>query len=280
MPVKLKLFKKPSQRDGWYEIPPADAQWLLDHGSKNRPLREHKAQRIAAEIQAGTWRPNGESIIFDEKGRLLDGQHRLRGCVLSNRPIIAYCVFDVPAKYFPSFDQGMARGGNDLAALMGFANANSIAAVARLAIQYTDGTITKTGQQAFSTEKLRLYMDRNEERLKAAVETANHFQKGIVRLLPFSHAAWIYYMTAPASNGKASDFIERLATGAGLHKGDALLLFRSRMQDLIGEKHKLTKSDRLALLIKTWNSFASGRQLGTLKWNSEVEQFPTIETQQ
>lgn len=270
----MKLHRKWNRRDGWYQISPAEAIALLNDGARNRPLREARAQKIAAEIKAGTWRENGESVIFDGNGRLIDGQHRLRACVLADRPIVVFCVFGVPAKFFPSFDQGKVRGGDDLAALMDFSNATSVAAVARLAIMYADGALTKTGQPPMASERLRLFMDRNREGLTDAVEFSNKFRKGIVKLIPISHAAFLYFMNRiEPERSRAADFIERLATGIGLHKGDALLLFRTRMVDLIGEKHKLTQTQKLALLIKAWNAFLAGKQVGVLRLRDD-EPFP------
>jgi len=270
----LEESRKHDPRDGWKIISPAQAASLFEQRAKNRPLKEHRAQVIANEILAGAWRPNGETIVFDDKGRPIDCQHRLRACVLANKPIEAYCVFGIPAKFFASFDQGSARAGCDIAALMDFSNATTIAAVARLAIEYTDGTIAKTGQGKLSTERLRVYMDRNRDRLTNAVSAAMKHRNGIVKLIPISHAAFAYYMNAEAHAPQAETFLERLSTGAGLKKGDSLLLFRQRMTDIIGEKHKLRQTDKLALIIKTWNAFLADKTIAVLRWKSDVEAFP------
>ncbi len=274
---RWKMIRRPGPRDGWYEITPSQAQYLLERGAKNRPLREFRAQQIAAEIQAGTWRPNGETLIFDEKGRVVDGQHRLRAAVLANRAIVAYCVFDIPVKFFSSFDQGAARGGNDLAALMGFENYNNIAAVARLALLYSDGMLGKTGYGKIANERLRLYMERNRDKLNDAVAVTVSRRKGLTKLIPLSHPGFLYFVTSEAQNGRATEFLDKLATGAGLKKGDSLLLFRQRMTDLIGEKHALKQDQKLALLIKTWNAYIHDKPLGTLRWKSDVEAFPQVD---
>lgn len=276
MSSNLVRSRKADPRNGCYFITPAQAADLLEHGAKNRPLREHRAQSIADEILAGAWKVNGESIVFDDKGRLVDGQHRLRACELANKTIEVFCVFGIPSKYFASFDQGHGRGGNDIAALMEFRNANCIAACARLVIEFTDGTIAKTGIR-MPNERLRAYMDRNREALTSAVDAVLKVQTGIRKLIPLSHAAFVYYMNASAHGDRALEFLEKLSTGAGLHKGDAVLLFRQRMTDLIGEKHVLRQMDKLALIIKTWNAFLVNKPLGVLRWKSDVEPFPRFE---
>lgn len=273
---KLRLLKKWNGRDGWYEITPAIAAELLERAAKNRPLKEWRAQQLAAEIGAGQWRANGESVVFDERGRLIDGQHRLRACVLAGRAFVVYCIFDVSGKVFPSFDQGAARNGGDLASLMGFDNSSAVAAVATLAIDYEDRTIDKTGKRKLPPERRRSYMDRHRDRITAAVTAAIKYRNGLEGLVPLSHAAFTYYMVSEQNNGLAEEFLEKLATGTGLNNGDALLLFRKRMTALIGEKHKMAKAERVALLIKAWNAFIAGKKVGVLRWRSDVETFPAF----
>ena len=273
----MKRLRPPDPRDGPYSIDPQLAIVMLDGGAPNRPLNDRRAQRFAAAAAAGTWRCNGETIVFDEKDRLMDGQTRLRAIVLANKPIETYCIFGVPYKFFPTFDQGAMRNGGDLAATIKFQNYNTVASVARMAIFYADGVIGKTGQMPLAAERLRLFLDRHRDDLDAAVVAALRHRKGIWKLIPISHAAFAFYMTAGANRDRAQEFLEKLSTGVGLQKGDGLLLFRARMQDLIGHKHKLLQVDKLALLIKTWNAFIGKRPMGTLKWNREVETFPRFE---
>lgn len=273
----MKLIRKPTASDGWWEISPAEAQKLLETAAKNRPLRDFRAQTIGADITARRWRENGESVVFDDRGRLLDGQHRLRGCVLANMPIIVYCVHGVSSAAFASFDQGTPRGGSDLASLMDFENASTVAAAARLAIVYADGTLGKTGHGRLPQDVLKLYFKRHADELTASISRVVQHRNGIVKLIPLSHAALLYYLVNTAHRQEADEFLEKLATGTGLHKGDALLLFRHRMHELRGEKHRLSQVEKLALLIKTWNAFHSKKSVGVLRWRREVEPFPVIE---
>jgi hypothetical protein len=275
--MNMERIRKPDQRDGWYRFTPASAQITLDGGAKNRRRREFRSQRIAADVTAGFWRENGESLIFDEKGKLMDGQTRLRACVIADKPIVAYCVFGVPYKFFPSLDQCAPRSGSDLSGLLGFAHENCVSAVAKLGILYAEKKITTTGKsQQIGNDRLRIYLDRNHDRLITAVSAAQTRRKGIVKLLPISLAAFVHYMVAKNHPDKVEEFLDKLSSGENLRKGDALLLLRERMKDLAGQKHILLRSDKLALLIKAWNSFLAGTTVKVLKWNGDVEQFPVF----
>ena len=52
----------------------------LKRNDANRPFSRDSARLLAAEMDHGYWRENGESIIFDTAGVLIDGQHRLQPC--------------------------------------------------------------------------------------------------------------------------------------------------------------------------------------------------------
>lgn len=273
----MNRIRKPDPRDGVYRITPAVAASLIANGAKNRPLRQARAQRVADAIIAGDWRTNGETIVFDEKGRLTDGQHRLRGCVLADRDIEVYCVFGIPSKYFASFDQGASRGGDDIAAIMEFQHASLVAACARLAIKYSDGTLASGVTEKVPAEALRLYMQRRRDALMVSAGATSRLAAGLKKLVPLSHVTFLYYMTFEPCPEKAMEFVDKLSTGTGLKKGDAILLFRDRMNGMVGEKHILRTSHRIALLIKTWNAFLDNKPIHLLRWKSDSEVFPTVD---
>jgi len=271
----MNKSRKNDPRDGWYAITPGDAQKFLDEQNANRPLNEVKAQRIASDIVTGRWRSNGETLIFDANGKLIDGQTRLRGCVIANKAIEAYCVFGVPYKYFPSLDQGRARSSGDLAALMGFTNGRAVAAVASRAILYAEGKAGHiTNRGLICNDRYESYLSKHRERIIDAITIARKHDKGLVGVAPASDVAFVVYMVADAHRAEVIDFVERLATGVNLKKGDALLLFRERMRAIEGSRHQLTPGHKLALLIKTWNAFLLDRPVGVLRWNQAVEPFP------
>jgi hypothetical protein len=273
--MEKRRVRKPDERDGWYEFVPVTAQADLDAGAKNRPRNEFRAERIAADISAGHWRENGETLVYDETGRLMDGQTRLRACILANKPLVSYCVFGVPYVVFPSLDTGRSRSGGDIAGLLGFKNCHAIAAVARLIIRYQRGVLTTTGSSTIiPNEEIKSYLKRNRERLSAAMEFVQKRRGGIVGLLPISQVAFVFYMNAEKHRSKAEEFVEKLATGAELAQQSPILILRRRMEGLRGEKHLLTEPQKLALVIKAWNAFLAGKSTSLLKWNAEVETFP------
>jgi hypothetical protein len=276
MKWNIKSNRGHSHLDGWYIITPEIAADIFANRAKNRPLKEHHAQVMAAEMRTKTYRPNGEPLIFNEDGELSDGQNRIRACIIANVPFETYCIFGIPKKYFPSFDQGKPRAGNDLAALMGFKSWNAVAATARLAIEYADGTIGRTGKGKFPNERLKVYLERNRSGLEEAVQYVQSFKKDLAGLVPVSHVSFLFYIVREKHPAKAEEFIEKLSSGDSLQRGSPILLLRERMRALVGRKHELDKAHKLVLLIKAWKAFIQGRSVGTLKW-AAAEPFPRIE---
>jgi hypothetical protein len=58
-------------------ITPEQAAIWLTRNRRNRPIRRTRVARYADAMRRGHWRVNGEAVIFDSEGNLLNGQHRL-----------------------------------------------------------------------------------------------------------------------------------------------------------------------------------------------------------
>lgn len=75
--------------------PEMAAEWLKSN-TKNRSLSQAIVNYYAAEMKAGRWELNGETIKFYENGTLKDGQHRLSAVVKAGVPVEMEVRFGVP----------------------------------------------------------------------------------------------------------------------------------------------------------------------------------------
>ena len=77
-------------------INPAEAEAIL--ATKNninvRKIRKQVVQKYARQMMSGKWHNSWDCIAFDKDGNLLNGQHRLMACVLSQEPITVFTVLD------------------------------------------------------------------------------------------------------------------------------------------------------------------------------------------
>lgn len=69
-------------------ITPQKAQDILDnHNFDNRVLKQAVVRRYADEMRSGNWRETHQGIAINEKGNLVDGQHRLHAIIRADMPI-------------------------------------------------------------------------------------------------------------------------------------------------------------------------------------------------
>src|SRR3569833_3925639 len=111
-------------------ITPREAkEWLETKNiHNNRPQSEQTIRKYAQEMKAGRWKLNGESIIFGSTRRLLNGQHRLKACILANVPFQTVIVKGADDATFDTIDDGKSRNLGDVLAIRGETGAYALAA--------------------------------------------------------------------------------------------------------------------------------------------------------
>lgn len=277
----MKLLSKPNPKDGWYEIPPSEAQKILEDQGRNRPLSEWWASILAEDIASGEYEMNGEPLIFDESGVLLDGQHRLRACVIANKPLRTYVVFGVPRKFFDTLDQGRKRTAGHVEAMAGTHHANATAAVVKKIIEH-DVLGERYGNEKFRRGvppwQVRAFMRKHKPDVEASVGLVKGYQAKLGKSLPPAAVGFVHYRAAKKDPGKASAWLHALATMEGLSMktgGSAILLLRRRLTKAIETGEKVDASERTALLAKTWLAFHNDDPIAQLRW-ARGEKFPAI----
>lgn len=99
-------------------ITPAMAKEILDSSNTdNRRFRMWWAIALASSIKRGDWLLTHQGIAFDENGRLLDGQHRLKAVILSGIPVLMFVFKGLDPKGFMAIDVGVKRSVSDTTGL-------------------------------------------------------------------------------------------------------------------------------------------------------------------
>ena len=91
--------------------------WLESANNGNRRLRPWWAEALAAAIRRGEWITTHQGVAFTERGRLLDGQHRLKAIALANRPVDMFVFNGIPESAFSVIDIGVKRSVQDTTGL-------------------------------------------------------------------------------------------------------------------------------------------------------------------
>lgn len=271
-------------RDGWYFVTPGMAQKLLDEQPMNRPLREAKAQRFAREMRLDNWNPNGEPVILDEDGKLLDGQGRCRASVISGKPFETYIIHGIPRKYFVTVDTGQVRGGGDTLSFAGSKNSVLSSAICKWGISCDENSPSSFISDSVSNDAIRKFYLKNKDEIDSSIEFCRpHFSKCPI---PPSVICFVFFRASKINRGKAEAFALGVLEGVGLTSTSPMLVLRNRMISIKGESHVLTQMEKLALSIKAWNAFIQDRGITLLKWGysrggkgKNREAFPWFESE-
>lgn len=96
----------------WITIEKAKA--LLERNVYNRRYRPKTAVKYARDMSADRWIMTHEGIGIDVDGNVLDGQHRLNGIILSEKPMFLLVVRNLPREAKLAIDQGIPRTIDDV----------------------------------------------------------------------------------------------------------------------------------------------------------------------
>lgn len=247
----------------------ADDEW------RNRPHSEKGAARYERSMKKG-WKYTGETIIFSESGRLLNGQHRLMACIRAGVPFECLFAFGISEDAFKFMDTGIARSAGHIFAIENIPNANQVAAAARLLYGYKRSQAWEGRAPDVENDDLLSFYELHP-RLQDALSPARQLYEE--RLMPFRWGTFCFYICAEKSRQEAERFFETLATGLGIAtKRSPIYMVRKRLlENARVTNGKLSDAHVGAYLIKAWNAQRSGTPLGVIKWRTEQspsEPFP------
>lgn len=198
-------------------ITPAMAEkWLAGTTFKNRNVSITAVNRYANDIQNGQWMLNGESIIIDDNGNVIDGQHRLRAILKSGASIQSVVVRGIDAATFQTLDCGKKRNHGDVLSISGYANANLLAAGLRLIHCYRSDRSLNFDRGSGSLSKYRISVLDLVQKYPEAVESAAYIKSvskysGLAR--PGSFAVFVHYEFTQANKDAANEFFHAVFEG-------------------------------------------------------------------
>lgn len=98
-------------------ITPDDARKYLETNTDNRSVRPGHVKALARAMKNGEWKLLHQPIAFDEKGVLLDGQHRLLAVLQSGVTIETLVAWEAERASFDCIDIGAKRSLGDITGL-------------------------------------------------------------------------------------------------------------------------------------------------------------------
>jgi hypothetical protein len=177
-------------------ITPGSAQTYLDTAAPNRNLRFVRIEQYEAMMRRGDWLQSGQGIIFDEKGRLLDGQHRLHAIIRADIPVLMLVVRNVRDVAQLVMDQGAKRALHDQIKLReGFDCLPIHAGVAKAMFMSVGGPNTKERERTVTDIQLmNSYYVKHHKAIEFAVGNFWHSTiKGVTVAPVFAPLARAFY---------------------------------------------------------------------------------------
>lgn len=257
---------------------PKIAEDFLSRSRANRPLVQRVVDTYARIMADGGWRVNGEPLIVNSSGELLNGQHRLRAVMQADTEVPMLVVWGIDDDAFDTIDTGRSRAGRDLIGIAGYNDSSTLATAAGWLWRYkrSDGILTLTSSRFKPTnhdllETLRAY-------------------PGLLESLPFGHslsglmgrglATFCHYICSDRDRTAADKFFTDLAEGANLHKGQAVWVLRNVLLDNKTAKHKMSQLYQVAITIRAFNYERANRETRIVRWRQAGparEAFPTLD---
>jgi len=241
--------------------PETAAEWLELNGL-NRPVAQLVVTRIARDMSKGEYILTGESIIFGESGRLLDGQHRLWAIVESGVAIQSVVVRGIPneERAIQFVDSGRSRTLQHAMHVTGTEGASKdLAAAANMAWRYEHHRFKQTDWPSRS-EALTWIEDNGG--IREAVTLAKSVYVNL--RIPRTPVAVALYLNSRVDPEAAAEFWRLASTGEGLTAKDPILTYRRWAILTMAKRTNEHPQTWLLYNLKAMNQWRDGKQVGIL----------------
>lgn len=262
-------------------ITPSEAKAILLAMPPQRPLSAANVRYFKELIAAGRFRVTHQGIAFDKSGKLIDGMHRLTGCVEADAAIAVQVTFNMDRDFFACMDRGRTRTHADdlvTAAVTGDAKTASILAGAtKILFMLDNGRVpwSSLAKFEFGASEMTAVLERHPYVFDAA--SFVYVQSRAFRGLGQSPASAFYTLFREANHAKADRFMEQIVRGENLRVGDAAYALREWLKYLPNAHATNVRQASMIAFVRCWNAFVSGRTLHRVSSTLRPDQtFPEI----
>jgi hypothetical protein len=256
---------KPKGAATW-ELISADIAYelLTEQNKHNRPLDPRTVSQYAADMRAGRFDANGETIKLDRDQQLVDGQHRLMAVVETELAQWFLVVRELSPKARDTVDIGRRRNLGQQLGLDGEKSGATLAAAARMVYAYeqTGVPVTKMLAVKPTDQQLRDVLARHP----GIHNSAERWTRGILSLSRATIVG-LHYLFTSVDKIDADNYFQLLASGAGLEAKHPILVLRDRlMREQLINGRSLDVKVATAFTIRAFNAYRKQERLAKLQW--------------
>lgn len=260
-------------------ITPDIARQYLSLNKNNRRVREAKVAQYVKDMLSGNWREDtAECIKLSKEGNVLDGQHRFRAIVKSGVSIKMHVATGLDESVFSVLDTGKSRNAGDVFTIDNAKNATVIPSIIAFYNQVNSGYKSHEKESTKPTNFMLLEMYRSDTEFWDMVSRkALAFYDDFSRILPPSFIGGLYAVFYKKRPDITDIFFIQLCQGAMITNPTIGVLRNRYIQDKMSLR-KLPRVVKLAIALKGWNCYVTGKTLKVVKFDSANEELPTILT--
>jgi hypothetical protein len=283
---------------------------ILEKSTNFRDINYGWVSNLAEQMRSDQWESGtGEALAFDDKERLINGQHRLSAAKVYQEETGSkawfWCAYGCAAAVAMKCDNTAPRRLGDFLKHSGIPFApicvslifTQAITVMRSKTARSDPThighllvgagswtrgpksdTHKKGKQYRIQPSLSLLIDQ-WKRHRGAIEFWASEGSALKHKLGYGILlAVCCYQFAKVDETDAKLFASYLKDGSGLKKNDPIYLLRERMIAMKTSVNRLSRLSMAALVVKAWVAWCEDRELGYLRWaqfGDKAEDFPS-----
>lgn len=270
------LIKKPPLRSVVATIYPKVAAAILEkYNTQNRRFKNNLQNDVTAAVSSDAFELTGDAIKFSKGALLIDGQHRLRASVISEKPITTHVVFGLDDKVFDVLDQGRKRTPSDVLQLCGIEDATWVAGAIRWIAAMEQG---KTPMHiSLSARDIRALAQGRFKDMKECLAAGRLVNKAFKH--PPTFIAALVFLIANHNESLASRFIHEWVHGARVGRNESFDVLSSRLMSIQRQSGgHINYTVRAALIVQTFNAWNADESVTgrALSWKL-YQEFPKLE---
>lgn len=258
------------------EITPEWAESALALNKNFRNMTPLRYEKYRDEILNGRFKLNGETIKFDDSGRLIDGQNRLKAVVEARQPIKSLVVYGITQDAIPTIDVGQQRSLPQLLKSKNYEHPTILAGALGYVYRFEATGYFKTGDIISREESLDFL--KTHPTLIDAVRFTNHTWRLFNRWA--LHAAVYYTLSVKAGSELADQFYQPLMDGLNItSEENPIYILREKLILEKSVESKMEQNAYAGLIIKAWNLWLTRGTVKQIRYKYHRENIPPIITE-
>jgi hypothetical protein len=249
--------------------PTLAAEWLRTVRNKAK-IDTRTVLAYAHDMERGLWKLNGEPIILSSQGELLSGRLRLHACMKAATSFPTLVIRGIDDANFETIDAVRRRTFADVLTIRREPFGRTLAAALIILWRYGNDSLTGKAKKV-SGQTLIAILDANPE-----IRTSLRLTKDVTPTLPHGVATALHYLFSRINADLSDRFFQEVVESTQ-RDGHAPFILRRQLDESFRQGGKRTQSMMIALTIKAWEAFRSGRPIGVLRYSPQQnEAFPKI----